>query len=269
MQNFNRDEVLDGVDLRSAIITPPGESMIICDLAQIESRVLLWLAGDHETLAILRSGIDIYEAHARATMGYKDSRPLKDVNKYMRQLAKARVLGLGYGCGAEKFIVVAKIMGGLDITFKDSQRMVNEYRNANPLITSLWTRLEDAFAAKDGDTYRLPLPSGRRLRYYNVDAIDMTAESVRGHKENFYGGKLCENFVSAVARDILADAWLRLHAKGIRVIMSVHDELCCEVNDGDAEDARHVVTEVMSTPPSWAEDLPLDVECKVVKRYEK
>lgn len=269
MQNFNRDEVLDGVDLRSAISTPDDMVMVICDLAQIESRVLLWLAGDYDTLDILRSGVDIYEAHARATMGYSDKRPLKDVDKYMRQLAKARVLGLGYGCGAEKFITVAKIMGGLDITFKDSKRMVEDYRNANPLVVSLWNRLERAFMEKDGDTYRLPLPSGRRLRYYNVDAIDMTAEAVRGHPENFYGGKLCENFVSAVARDILADAWLRMEKAGLKVIMSVHDELVIECSSKEADCVSPQVQEIMATPPEWAKDLPLAVEAKTVRRYEK
>lgn len=269
MQNFNRDEVLDGVDLRSAISVPEGMAMIICDLAQIESRVLLWLAGDHDTLDILRTGIDIYEAHARATMNYTDKRPLKDVDKYMRQLAKARVLGLGYGCGAEKFITVAKIMGGLDITFEDSKRMVDDYRRANPMVTDLWNRLERAFASKDGGTYKLPLPSGRRLRYYNVDSIDMTAEAVRGHSENFYGGKLCENFVSAVARDILAESWLKMHDAGLKVIMSVHDELVVECHEAEADEIAESVKKFMSTPPNWASDLPLAVEAKITNRYEK
>lgn len=269
MQNFNRDEVAEGIDLRSAIIAAPGNKLLIIDYSSIESRVLLWLAGDHDTLDILRTGMDIYEAHARRTMGYKDARSLKDVNKRMRQLAKARVLGLGYGCGAEKFIWVAKVMGGLDIEFDESRRIVNDYRNSNPLIISLWNRLEDAFRAKDNNTYRLPLPSGRKLRYYNVDGFDMTAQSVRGEDEEWFGGKLCENFVSAVSRDVLADAWLKMADKGLRVVMSVHDELVCEVYEGEAQDAYETMKEIMVTGPSWAEGLPLAVEGKITDRYEK
>jgi DNA polymerase len=269
MQNFNRDEVAEGVDLRNAMTAAPGNTLIIIDYSQIESRVLLWLAGDHATLDVLRSGIDIYEAHARTTMGYRDPRPLKDVDKPMRQMAKARVLGLGYGCGAEKFIVVAKIMGGLDITFKDSTRIVNNYRQSNPLITSLWDRLEKAFSSKHGATYRLPLPSGRKLRYYNVDGNLMTGESVKGVSEEWYGGKLTENFVSAVARDVMADAWVKIEAAGMRVVMSVHDELVIECAESQAEACKQDAEEIMRTGPAWADGLPLAVEGQISRRYVK
>jgi DNA polymerase len=269
MQNFNRDEVVEGVDLRSAITAAPGNVLVVIDYAQIESRVLLWLAGDNDTLDVLRTGIDLYEAHARTTMGYTDPRPLKDVDKLTRQLAKARVLGLGYGCGAEKFITVAKIMGGLDITFTDSKRMVEDYRQANPLITSLWARLEKAFESAHGKIYRLPLMSGRRLRYYNVDGNLMTAESVKSHTEDFYGGKLCENFVSATARDILADAWMKIEKAGMQVVMSVHDELVLECPASQAEAVKRDAEEIMVAGPAWADGLPLAVEGHIMERYAK
>jgi DNA polymerase len=261
--------VAEGVDLRNAITAAPGHTLVIIDYSQIESRVLLWLAGDHATLNILRTGIDIYEAHARTTMGYADPRPLKDVDKGLRQLAKARVLGLGYGCGAQKFIVVAKIMGGLDITFTDSKRMVDEYRRANPMIVSLWDRLERSFQKYHGATYRLPLPSGRKLRYYNVDGGLMTAESVKGHSEEWYGGKLTENFVSATARDVMADAWLKMHGAGLRVVLTVHDELVLECPEAEAADVKARAEEIMVAGPEWAAGLPLAVEGKITRRYEK
>jgi DNA polymerase len=269
MQNFNRDEVAKGIDLRSAITAAPGNALVVIDYAQIESRVLLWLAGDHATLDVLRTGIDIYEAHARTTMGYKDARPLKDVDKMMRQLAKARVLGLGYGCGPEKFITVAKIMGGLDITFQDSTRMVNDYRRANPLITALWSRLEAAFEKAHGKTYRLPLPSGRKLRYYNVNGGLMVAESVKGKPEDWYGGKLCENFVSATARDILADAWTKIEKAGMNVVLTVHDEIIVESASSQAEAVKRDMEEIMLRGPVWAEGLPLAVEGHIMERYAK
>ena len=90
-QNIPKGEVA-GVDIRNLIEAPEGKTLVICDLAQIEARCLPYLAKDHDLLKLIASGIDIYEAHARATMGYNDSRPLKDVDPKMRQVAKARCL---------------------------------------------------------------------------------------------------------------------------------------------------------------------------------
>lgn len=43
-------------------------------------------------LTALRSGMDIYEAHARATLNYMDSRPLKEGDPLLRQVSKVRCL---------------------------------------------------------------------------------------------------------------------------------------------------------------------------------
>jgi hypothetical protein len=98
------------VDLRKRIVAPEGKLLVVCDLANIEPRVMAVLAGDGPTLNTLRTGVDMYEAHARSTMGYNDPRPLKDVDGELRRLAKARVLGLSYGCGWLKFVTFAKQM---------------------------------------------------------------------------------------------------------------------------------------------------------------
>jgi hypothetical protein len=51
------------IDFRHLIIPRPGKKMIVSDLSQIEPRVLAWLTGNKELLAMLRSGVSLYEAH--------------------------------------------------------------------------------------------------------------------------------------------------------------------------------------------------------------
>lgn len=274
MQNFNRKKV-EGIDLRSSIIAPEGKVLGIVDYAQIESRVILFLAGDWETLAMVENGIDLYEAHARATMGYRDPQPLKEVDPNLRQLAKARVLGLGYGCGAEKFIEVARIMAGIEVSFEESSRIVKEYRKTNPKIVSLWNKLENTFRKYDGKTYQLPLPCTkydktmkRYLLYRNIDANAMTCR-IAGEPTNTYGGKLVENWVQATARDILASAWLRCHKAGFTPVMSVHDELVFELPRETAEADLKTIIAIMEAPRKWAPGLPLKAEGIIRARYEK
>ena len=273
MQNFNRRPVTADVDLRRTLIPAPGHLFVVADFAQIESRVLLWLAGETDTLDLLRSGIDLYEAHARRTMNYDDPRPLKAVNPHLRQLAKARVLALGYGCGASKFVWMANALSGVDVTPDEAKKAVNGYRRAMPEVVALWGRLEVAMAhAVGARAYKLPLPSGRCLHYWHPlrEESGLTAEAPHGTRQDWYGGKLTENMVSATARDILADRWRELALDcGYKVVLSVHDELVFEVPEAIAEDCRRDIERVMATPPAWAADLPLAVEAHIAERYGK
>ncbi|NOS67030.1 MAG: hypothetical protein HOO67_01540 [Candidatus Peribacteraceae bacterium] len=108
------------LDIRSLFIARPGKKLIISDLSQIEPRVLAWIVQDKAMLDLMAQGQSPYEAHARATMGFAGGN-MKKEDKEGYALAKARVLGLGFGCGWEKFIVVAQAMAGLDITKDDPE----------------------------------------------------------------------------------------------------------------------------------------------------
>ncbi len=338
MQNYNRKPA-EGVDLRRCIRAPKGNVLAVVDYSQIESRVLLYLAGDIETLEMFRANpdADAYEIHARMTMGWTpearpetadgrlqttDCRPdTMDTDKSqtghaiqhgckawhsqgeslcetlkefcertgsgLRQLAKARVLGLGFGCGARRFVEVAKVMTGLDVSEEESKRIVTEFRNSNPKIVRLWQRLEDACEACDGGDYRLPLPCtqsnaalNRFLFYRDVQVdppsrkatagrYDGIACTVAGNRIQVYGGLLAENWTQATARDVLASAWLRCDAAGFRPVLSVHDELVFEVPEASAEKDLRRIVGIMEEPVTWATGLPLRADGKLCAVYGK
>ena len=270
MQNMPRGEMF-GVDLRRLIIPRPGYTFVISDLGQIEQRVLSWLAGDNDMMEELEKGISVYEAHARATMGYRGEEPLKHANPDLYRLAKARVLGLGYGAGAAVFPALAKAMAGLTITPTQAKRVVEDFRRSNPLITTLWNNLERAMSAvMPGGLFTLSLPSGRCLYYRNVRRTSkgLIAE-VQGKRCSFFGGKLAENLTSATARDVLGEALLRLDEAGYRVVLHVHDEVVCEVPEGEAQRAAAAIHAIMTTGPMWLVGLPLSAETIISPHYTK
>ena len=267
-QNLNRSDC-EGVDIRRLIVPAPGRQFIIADYAQIEARVTLFLAGDTDALEAIRAGQSVYQVHAAKTMGW-GGKDLKKENPKLYALAKARVLGLGFGCGAVRFVHVAKVLGGIDLDPAESERVVREYRESNALIVQTWRRLEAEFNARDGKTFFMHLPSGRYLRYFDVDAKSMTCSTVRGgRREKIFGGRLLENKVQATARDIMAAAWLRLHDAGYRVVLSVHDELVIEAPANCPLADPRVIAWIMCRPPPWAESLPLSVETTVAQEYGK
>lgn len=282
VQNLNR-KAAEGVDLRRAIITPPGYVLAVVDYSQIESRVLLFLAGDTEALRLFRENpdADAYEIHARRTMGYAEDEPLKvwceRTGSNLRQLAKARVLGLGFSCGWKTFIGVARVMAGLELSPDEAKTVVEDFRRSNPLIVQLWQRLEDACAARHGKHYALPLPCTqhnpalKRFLFYRDIAVSKGAitATVAGERVKVYGGLIAENWTQATARDVLASAWLRCACAGFIPVLSVHDELVFELPEATAEADFARIVAIMETPPPWAPHLPLKVEGKTLTHYSK
>jgi hypothetical protein len=271
-QNMPRD-VVSGVDIRSLIEAPEGKTFVVCDLSQIEARCICWLAKDRETLEILKTGMDIYEAHARTTMGYADPRPLKEVDKGMQQLAKVRVLGLGFGCGPVKFRVVAKQMAGLDISAADAERIVREYRSTNQRIVALWKALEGALNRSAGANLDVKLPSGRSLIYRDIkggyEASGVIARDGKMMRNKLYGGLLAENLTQGFARDIFMNRVVALTEKGYEVVLRVHDEVVCLVDEEGAEGACEDINTLMATPPHWCSTLPMGAKSSVMKQYAK
>ena len=85
-----------------------------------------------------------------------------------------------------------------------------------------------------------------------------------------YGGKLTENIVQALARDILVEAMLRLEDGGYRVVFSVHDEIICEAPEsGDPDVQLSEMRQLMTVVPVWAKGLPLATEGWFGQRFRK
>jgi len=81
-----------------------------------------------------------------------------------------------------------------------------------------------------------------------------------------YGGSLTENVTQATARDLLAEAMLRLDREGFPIIATVHDEIICEVSKDQSFDR---FDEMMKQTPTWAWGCPIEVESYSAERYRK
>ncbi|QHI69856.1 DNA polymerase [Tichowtungia aerotolerans] len=273
VQNMPRGELF-GANLRKCFQPSDGNIFIIADLCQIEPRILAWLIDDAAFLDLVQSGVDIYEAHARSTMGYTDPEPLKEKDPAMRSLAKARVLGLGYGCGPKKFMTVAKNLGGIELSFAEAKQTVADFRSKNTRISRLWKWLDRDFKHSAGGDYSIELPSGRCLNYFDVQKTSrgyFTARTVRGGRErSLYGGLLCENLVQATARDLFAQHLLEIHRSGIgRIVFHVHDEVIVEVPKERAGETKEQILEIMRTTPDWLSGCPVDAEAGIFNHYTK
>lgn len=282
--------------LRSMLIAAPNSKLVAADFSAIEARVLAWLAGEELLLETFRKGGDVYKVMASKIF----SVPVTDVTKDQRQLGKMAILGLGYGMGANKFVDSCRKQAGIELTPEQAKSIVQLYRNTNRKITGFWDQLNRAAidaVNNEGGIYPVGpikytsrggylwcvLPSKRPLAYARPKVVEretpwgdtrpavsfegMDSFTKKWSRHDLYGGLLAENVVQAVARDIMAEAMLRVEDAGYRIIMSVHDELVAEVSDlfGSVEEFE----KLMSVAPDWASDCPIDAEGWEGPRYKK
>lgn len=82
-----------------------------------------------------------------------------------------------------------------------------------------------------------------------------------------YGGMLFENVVQAIARDFLVESMLRLDQAGYPIIGTVHDEVICEVKEGQG--SLDEFTSLLAQVPTWGKGCPVDTEVFESYRYRK
>ena len=268
--------------LKKAIIAPKGHVIIDADSAQIEARVLAWLAGQDELTTAFEKGEDVYKIMASAIYGVRE----EDVTKEQRFVGKTTILGAGYGMGAVKFQAQLKTFG-FDMELDEARRVIDIYRRTNNQIAALWreaqyaieclSRGDSAPLGRAGVLELVPqecgirLPSGLLMRYDDLQ-FSVTEKGNEYHyktrrgRTKIYGGKVIENVCQAIARCVIGEQMLRI-AKKYRVVLTVHDAIACVVREHDAEEAQTYIEEAMRWVPDWAEGLPVNCESGMAKSY--
>lgn len=265
--------------VRTALIPRDGYKFVIADFSAIEARVLSWLAGEEWRMKVFAQNGDIY--CETASRMFKKPVAKHGVNGELRAKGKQAELACGYGGSTGAL----KSMGALEagLTEDELQPLVDLWRESNPNIVSLWYDIDNAakraimyktttathgikFEVKSGMMF-IHLPSGRMLSYvrpkiginrFGSDSI--TYEGTDGTSKRWsrletFGGKLTENIIQAISRDILCYAMQNLSYTFI--CAHIHDEIVCECSKDVSVKA---ICEQMSKTPPWAEGLVLNAE---------
>jgi DNA polymerase len=285
MQNLPRATTA-GSKLRQCVVAPAGCSIVVCDLGQIEARLVAWQAGATTLLKQFANKLDPYARLAESIFGYKVDRKVQIAEGFV---GKSGILGLGYGLGKDNFYIKTlqgargqKVDLGALFTAEVAERTVKTYRKDNSEIPEFWSHLSyvlsSAFSGKSaavqvgpveiGEGY-VTLPDGLVLQYGEPRTAkgQTSYKHPYGYRKKLWGGAFCENITQALAGQLIRDTWLRLDKLGYRAVWQVHDELIFVVPDTDLEDAKRIIHAEMVRCPKWAPDLPLSADIGSGKNY--
>ena len=283
---------------RSLICAAPGRVLIGADFSSIESRVLAWVAGEEWKLDSYRRfdatddpRDEPYCVTACRIFGEPIGTYTKDSPE--RGVGKICDLAFGYagGLGAWRKFEPDRF------TDEQVRAFCRDWRAAHSNIKKYWSCLDRAawtavqqrgrvircgpvVIKTTGTFLQLKLPSGRKLSYPQPRVIGDSREqrvvftdNAAGqftdcrHGKGAYGGLWTENVVSGIARDLLAEAMLRIEAAGYPIVLHVHDEIVCEVPEGFG--STEEFTRLMTRKPAWALELPIAAEAWSNSRYRK
>lgn len=284
------DDVI-GTLLRYVLVPTPGRLLGIVDYAAIEARGAAWIAGETKLLEAYRADRDVYCEFGSTLFG----RPITKADEAERFISKVIILGSQYGLGAEKLAMFAANNGidfhAVNVT---AEQCIQTYRSTYPRIQAVWYELADAVReavdnpgvvyeagrcafAMWGPHLICQLPSGRELCYRNARVEDVlmrwgetrpavTYDHHHGYRKQFWHGLVMENVDQATCRDLLRGAMLRLDKLGLDIVLHVHDEIVCELDDANQ---LHDMEREMRAGEAWSDGFPIDVEGHVSTRYGK
>ncbi len=287
--------------LRRSVRAPAGKVIMVQDLSGIELRV-------NHTLWKVRRSMEGWAANPkwdlyRDTAAHMYTCSPADVVKTQRHYAKVLELACGFQQGAVTFRQTARIQGGLRLTEAQAKEGVKFWRQRYPEIadyeTGGWARCQQLLPAiADGaneavdpwglctvEKNAIRLPSGRLIRYPDLRQEEVTAWKTYGdervaeketawvyahgrHRAFIYGGKMVENIVQAIARDIIfGHALAFFKVTKLRPALKVYDELVYVVDPADAPELARLLSGIMSAPLPWWPELTLACEGDVAANY--
>lgn len=246
-----------------------------------------------------------FDPYRRMAVGMGRGEKPELVSKADRQAGKAAELGCGFQMGWKKFIKAAWDVYQVRVTEEQSKVAVKAYRESHPNVVQLWHDANAAaiaavrepgsvqtfgplgnmkFTCRGAYLY-LILPSKRPLCFASPKLVErpapwderqrLTSVEVWGQDSQthqwlpylLYGGIIVNNVVQATARDLMAEAMFRAEERGFPVVLTVHDEVVSEPEEGHGtvEEFEALLREL----PPWAAGCPVNAEGWQGSRYRK
>ena len=241
---------------RECINQEPGNKLVVADYAAIEMRILAELSEDEKMRKAIIEGLDIHSYTASLMFDKPYSDDFKKKFPQLRQMAKPIGFGLMYGMGAPGLVSSIKIQTGTEITIKESEDLIERYFKAYPSVRRFLEK-QASNAIKRGWS---STPAGRKRWYKKPERTDPEFRRKISHIER----QAKNHPIQGTNADIIKYAlvfvqeWMEKHEVEGGIILTVHDEIACEVKEEVAESFAKVMSdEMVRAGELFVKDVPV------------
>jgi len=246
LQNIPRDR-----DIRMLFAAPEGRALVERDYSQMELRLIAQRSGDKKMLSVFAEGGD---AHLGTAVVMFD-KPAGKISKEERRIAKTLNFSIIYGSGMYQ---IAEQVGCTPDEAKEFRRKYFEEFSG---IAAFLERTHRRIRKKR----RLRSMFGRVRRLDKVGYDDdLIVRHVLREGANFLiQGPAAECTLIALAR---IDARLEKELPTAFPVLTVHDCIVCECDEGDAEAVSEIMREEMERPIEGV-TVPLVADVEINRRW--
>jgi DNA polymerase len=290
------------------LLTANGNSLVISDAAQIEARILAWIAGQDDLTQQFAEDRDVYSEFGQILFKAKlrkarktDPPALAKLFTIRRGFSKDTILGSGYGMGPNKFHIrclqnpsLRPLFDSGKYDFAFVKMLIYGYRKTYYRIPEFWKSVESCFRIvtkyrREVRRYAVPgttLGMGNDLLTFWNDAgcvciqlpsgrilyyphASCADKQIKYHHGPLWGGSITENIIQSIARDLLVYWMNKCEEAGMAVVLHVYDEIIAITSSLLADEGLKTLMAIMSEGPEWAAGLPLAAEGQVAATYVK
>ncbi len=238
-------------DLRKIFKAPEGKKLIVADFSQIELRIASEYVNEEKMISAFQNGEDMHVVTASLVLG----KNREGVTKEERQLAKAMNYGLIYGISPKGLMEYAKFGYGVDLSLEEAKDLVKRFFKAFPRFYEWHKSLRETLREKGKVEGKTLL--GRK--YVAETFQDAANYPIQGTGADLL--KLAVDIFSYQAQE-----W----GFEVKIVNLVHDEIVCEVPQGQAEEVAQLLKESMEYAGNLIlKKVPVEAEVKVSQVWEK
>ncbi len=212
----------------------PGYKIVDADFSNFEMRILADFSGDEKMINALKNELDIHSYTASLMFDKPYSNDFKKKFPELRQMAKPIGFGLMYGMGAPGLVGRIYAETGKEITVEESDQLINKFFQSYPRVKSFLDKMAKN-AQKNGWS---STPAGRKRWYHLPDKDDIDYR----RKLSSIGREAKNHPIQGTNADAIKYALVFAHERMVKdkidgaIILTVHDEIACEVREDQAQD---------------------------------
>ena len=227
----------EAAPFRSCFNPEPGYKLVTTDYATMEMRILADLSNDPSLLEAFEKGVDVHSHTASLMFNLEFNDTFKDDHPKERFAAKSINFGLMYGRGPTS---LAKQIG---VSPEEGKIYLEKYFKSYPGVRKFLDDMARNAVKRGWST----TPAGRKRWYNKPDKNDPDYRKKIGHIERQAKNHPIQGTNADCTKYALVFIQDRIKKEGWEAwpILTVHDEVVCEVREDQAEEWSKIQSQEM------------------------